>query len=104
MKTVISGDISECLPNEITQTCSLFNKVGLFSEIQPRLFPAEIVVCELKPDMLSLGGVVPLETFLIFPPERLCSWHCVMLCDYALGSPFNLSCVKDKRASLHAIM
>lgn len=104
MKTVISGAISECLPNEITQTCSQSNKVGLFAEIQPRLFPAETVVCELNPDILSRGGVVLLETFLIFAPERLCSWHCVMLCSCTLQSPFNLSCIKDKRASLHAIM
>lgn len=48
--TVISGAISECLPNEIMQTCSHSNKVGLFAEIQPRLFPAEIVVRVLKPD------------------------------------------------------
>ena len=80
VQTVISGAISECLPDEIMQTCSHSNKVGRFAEIQPRLFPAEIVVCELKPDLVGKGGVVLLGAFLLFAPVRLCSWHCFMFC------------------------
>lgn len=44
VEAVISRAISECLPNEIMQTCSPSNKVGLFAEIQPRLFPVELDV------------------------------------------------------------
>lgn len=44
VEAIISRAISECLPNEIMQTCSPSNKVGLFAEIQPRLFPVELDV------------------------------------------------------------
>lgn len=89
VKAVISGVISECLSNEIMQTCRQSNKVGLFAEIQPRLFPAEIVVSELKADLLKNGGVVLLGAFLLFAPVRLCSWHCFMFCGCFLGSFFS---------------
>lgn len=48
--TTISGAISECLPNEIMQTCTHSNKVGQFAEIQPRLFPEEKVVSYSQAD------------------------------------------------------
>lgn len=80
------------------QTCSPSNKVGLFAEILPRLFPVEIVVRKLKPDWLREGGVVLLGAFLLFAPVMLCSWHSFMVCGCFLSSLFSLSCKRDKHA------
>lgn len=66
----------ECFSYEIMQTWSHSNKVGLFAEIEPRLFPEEIVVHEI----LTRRGVVHLGAFLLHAPVRLCSWPCYMSC------------------------
>lgn len=47
---------SDCLSNEIMQTCCHSNKVGLFAEIQLRLFPAEIVVHDLLTETGRCGA------------------------------------------------
>lgn len=91
----ISGATSECLPNMIMKTCTHSNKVGLLSVIQPRLFPTEIVVCELKPYCVCVcvrerkreGGVVLLGGFLLFAPVILCTWHEFMICIFFLLTP-----------------
>lgn len=83
---------SECLSDEIMQTCSHSNKVGLFAEIEPCLFPAEIVVHEL----LTKRGVVLLGAFLLFAPVRLWSWPRFMFCGCFHSSLFSLSCIGDE--------
>lgn len=91
VEAVISRAISECLPNEIMQTCSPSNKVGLFLEIQPRLFPVELDVrarVTTRGRCGAFGSSTPLCFSLTVVGTVLCSFF----------FKFSLSCRGDVHA------